>query len=104
MVKTVFSCGLLILWSMSAGLPQAAGAEEASFAAVRKPSTDVAPQSDLYQETYRPQFHVTARQWTVHKLNPGQREEGWINDINGLIHHKGQYHLCAVRRGVGCTS
>jgi sucrose-6-phosphate hydrolase SacC (GH32 family) len=44
----------------------------------------------LYREKYRPQFHVTARQWTVHKLNPGQREEGWINDNNGLIYHKGQ--------------
>ncbi|MGO9108699.1 MAG: glycoside hydrolase family 32 protein [Thermoguttaceae bacterium] len=51
----------------------------------------------LYREKYRPQFHVTARQWTVHKLNPGRREEGWINDINGLIYHKEQYHLFAQR-------
>jgi len=55
------------------------------------------PPADLYQEAHRPQFHVTARQWTVHKLNPGQREEGWINDVNGLIYHKGQYHLFAQR-------
>ncbi len=52
---------------------------------------------DLYREKHRPQFHVTARQWTVHKLNPGMKEEGWINDVNGLIYHQGQYHLFAQR-------
>lgn len=55
------------------------------------------PPADLYQEPLRPQFHVTARQWTVRKLNPGMREEGWINDVNGLIYHEGQYHLFAQR-------
>ena len=55
------------------------------------------PPADLYKEKYRPQFHVTARQWTVHKLNPGTAEEGWINDVNGLIYHHGQYHLFAQR-------
>lgn len=55
------------------------------------------PPPDLYQEPLRPQFHVTARQWTVRKLNPGMREEGWINDVNGLIYHEGQYHLFAQR-------
>ena len=55
------------------------------------------PAADLYQEKYRPQFHVTARQWTVRKLNPGMKEEGWINDVNGLIYHQGQYHLFAQR-------
>jgi sucrose-6-phosphate hydrolase SacC (GH32 family) len=55
------------------------------------------PPADLYQEKLRPQFHVTARQWTVCKLNPGMKEEGWINDVNGLIYHQGQYHLFAQR-------
>lgn len=55
------------------------------------------PRSDLYQEKYRPQFHFTARQWTVHTLNPGQREEGWLNDPNGLIYLNGEYHLFAQR-------
>ena len=55
------------------------------------------PPADLYHEKYRPQFHVTARQWTVRKLNPARREEGWINDVNGLIYHNGQYHLFAQR-------
>ena len=55
------------------------------------------PAADLYQEKHRPQFHVTARQWTVRKMNPGMREEGWINDVNGLIYHQGQYHLFAQR-------
>ena len=38
----------------------------------------------LYQEPLRPQFHFTARQWSVNKLNPVIRpepphggEEGW---------------------------
>ena len=52
---------------------------------------------DLYHEKYRPQFHFTARQWTVHTLNPGMREEGWLNDPNGLIHLHGEYHLFAQR-------
>jgi fructan beta-fructosidase len=60
-------------------------------------AADPAPPADLYREKYRPQFHVTARQWTVRKLNPGMREEGWINDVNGLIYHHGQYHLFAQR-------
>ena len=53
--------------------------------------------TDLYQEKYRPQFHFTARQWTTRTLNPGQREEGWLNDPNGLIHLHGEYHLFAQR-------
>jgi fructan beta-fructosidase len=53
--------------------------------------------ADLYQEKYRPQFHFTARQWTVHTLNPGMREEGWLNDPNGLIYLHGEYHLFAQR-------
>lgn len=51
----------------------------------------------LYRESLRPQFHFTARQWTVDRLNPGQREEGWINDLNGLIYYEGEYHLFAQR-------
>jgi fructan beta-fructosidase len=55
------------------------------------------PAADLYREKHRPQFHFTARQWTLRKLNPGQREEGWLNDPNGLIHFDGEYHLFAQR-------
>ncbi len=51
----------------------------------------------LYRESLRPQFHFTARQWTMNRLNPGQREEGWINDLNGLIYYEGEYHLFAQR-------
>ena len=51
----------------------------------------------LYQEALRPQFHFTARQWTMDRLNPGMRQEGWINDLNGLIYYEGEYHLFAQR-------
>ncbi len=51
----------------------------------------------LYQETHRPQFHFTARQWTMDRLNPGMRQEGWLNDLNGLIYFEGEYHLFAQR-------
>jgi sucrose-6-phosphate hydrolase SacC (GH32 family) len=51
----------------------------------------------LYRETLRPQFHFTARQWTMDRLNPGPKEEGWINDLNGLIYYDGEYHLFAQR-------
>jgi len=57
----------------------------------------LSPRPDLYGEKLRPQFHFTARQWTYHKLNPGMREEGWLNDPNGLIHLDGEYHLFAQR-------
>jgi sucrose-6-phosphate hydrolase SacC (GH32 family) len=53
--------------------------------------------ADLYREKRRPQFHFTARQWTYRKLNPEPREEGWLNDPNGLIHLDGEYHLFAQR-------
>lgn len=58
------------------------------------PPTPVAP---LYSESLRPQFHFTARQWTMNRLNPREREEGWLNDLNGLIYYEGEYHLFAQR-------
>ena len=51
----------------------------------------------LYSETFRPQFHFTARQWTDYPLNPRRREEGWLNDLNGMIFYEGEYHLFAQR-------
>src|SRR5436190_5801541 len=51
----------------------------------------------LYQETHRPQFHFTARQWTMNRLNPGMKQEGWVNDLNGLIYYEGEYHFFAQR-------
>lgn len=37
-------------------------------------------ESVMYKEENRPQFHFTSRR-------------GWINDPNGLVYHKGVYHL-----------
>ncbi len=51
----------------------------------------------LYRERWRPRFHFTARQWVMDRLNPGQRQEGWLNDLNGLIYYEGEYHLFAQR-------
>ncbi|WP_052573833.1 GH32 C-terminal domain-containing protein [Haloferula sp. BvORR071] len=51
----------------------------------------------LYQESLRPQLHFTARQWTMDRLNPGMRQEGWLNDLNGLVYYEGEYHLFAQR-------
>ncbi|MDB6110867.1 MAG: hypothetical protein JWR69_2617 [Pedosphaera sp.] len=51
----------------------------------------------LYREALRPQFHFTARQWTMDRLNPRERQEGWLNDLNGLIYYDGEYHLFAQR-------
>ncbi len=51
----------------------------------------------LYHETLRPQLHFTARQWVMDRLNPGQRQEGWINDLNGMVYYEGEYHIFAQR-------
>ncbi|MDK1474787.1 GH32 C-terminal domain-containing protein [Streptomyces sp. 549] len=40
----------------------------------------VAADTPAYTETYRPQFHFTP-------------EKNWMNDPNGLVHYKGEYHL-----------
>ncbi len=51
----------------------------------------------LYREALRPQFHFTARQWTMDRLEPKEHQEGWINDLNGLIYYEGEWHLFAQR-------
>jgi sucrose-6-phosphate hydrolase SacC (GH32 family) len=72
-------------------------AAASACAAESAPSSGDNSRTNLYQEKYRPQFHFSARQWTEYKLNPGLREEGWMNDVNGLIYFDGEYHLFAQR-------
>jgi sucrose-6-phosphate hydrolase SacC (GH32 family) len=62
-----------------------------------KPERLPAATEPLYRESLRPQFHFTARQWTMDRLNPRERQEGWVNDLNGLIYYDGEYHLFAQR-------
>jgi fructan beta-fructosidase len=66
---------------------------------VQTNNPEVAPVAvqPLYKETFRPQFHFTARQWTENRLNPEPRDEGWCNDLNGLVYYDGEYHLFAQR-------
>ena len=52
---------------------------------------------ELYREALRPRFHFTARYWQNYQLNPQPHQEGWINDVNGLVHLDGEYHLFAQR-------
>ncbi|HEX5481812.1 MAG TPA: glycoside hydrolase family 32 protein [Terriglobia bacterium] len=42
--------------------------------------TGSARSSTLYNETYRPQFHFSP-------------EKNWMNDPNGLVYYRGEYHL-----------
>ena len=52
--------------------------EVMKYSAVKK-LEDCRP-DELYDETYRPQFHFSAK-------------ENWINDPNGLVYYDGTYHL-----------
>ncbi|RYD81255.1 MAG: hypothetical protein EOP84_11295 [Verrucomicrobiaceae bacterium] len=53
--------------------------------------------AQLYHEALRPQFHFTARYWDDYMLHPPNHHEGWMNDINGLVHQDGEYHFFAQR-------
>ena len=57
----------------------ASGATEEGFALVRQSDT-IPAQESLYKERLRPHFHFTSR-------------SGWLNDPNGLIFYKGDYHM-----------
>ncbi|MGQ4336264.1 glycoside hydrolase family 32 protein, partial [Streptomyces hayashii] len=60
-------------------LATAAAAACALSAALLTPQA-AAADPPPYSETYRPQFHFTP-------------EKNWMNDPNGLVYYKGEYHL-----------
>ncbi|HUW18796.1 MAG TPA: glycoside hydrolase family 32 protein [Sedimentisphaerales bacterium] len=69
-------------------LLKTAGLGAASLAAARLPGCNALPVKTpdksadgvLYHEKYRPQFHFTP-------------QKNWMNDPNGLVYYKGEYHL-----------
>jgi fructan beta-fructosidase len=79
-----------------ANLVNSAGLPAVPFRAAPAPAPEPPPQA-LYQETLRPRFHITARQWDGRRLNPGRGTDGWLNDLNGLVYHAGEYHVFAQR-------
>lgn len=54
-------------------------ADSAALKAIEQSDT-IKGGENLYREALRPQFHFTARR-------------GWNNDPNGLVYHKGEYHM-----------
>ena len=57
----------------------ALSAMDEGFALVEQ-SDAIPGEESFYEERLRPQFHFTAK-------------TGWLNDPNGLIYHKGEYHM-----------
>ncbi len=57
----------------------ASSATKEGFALVEQSDT-IPGEEKFYKERFRPQFHFTSR-------------TGWLNDPNGLIFYKGEYHM-----------
>ncbi len=76
--------------------PPSYGNRTAADAAGR-PGPEETIQDQLYHEALRPQFHITARYWNDMRISPVEHQEGWMNDLNGLIYYDGVYHLFAQR-------
>ena len=62
-------------------------ATDAGFALVTQSDT-IPGEETFYQEKLRPQFHFSSK-------------TGWLNDPNGMIYYKGEYHLYYQHNPVG---
>lgn len=91
-----YTIGAISALKYGAARPAMAGSISGSGAGPRCASGQQ-PRAPLYQESLRPQFHFSARYWNNYRLNPQQHQEGWINDVNGLVYLDGEYHLFAQR-------
>jgi fructan beta-fructosidase len=65
----------------------ASKATDAGFALVKQSDT-IPGGENFYKEKLRPQFHFTSK-------------TGWLNDPNGMIYYKGEYHLYYQHNPVG---
>ena len=74
---SAFEGQTVTLASVGSDLPEE---QTAWLAGAIRQSDGIIGGEDLYQETYRPQFHFTVRR-------------GWNNDPNGMVFYQGEWHL-----------